>query len=277
MRSSEIAARASGGIGRRAGFRCQCPKGRGGSTPPSRTIGGLLQSPRLCRAVSRSPTVPTKRSPFGVAFSGVSGRDQFHEESLQYIHLIISKPVRSHDGQLSSFLVFAFLPLPMALWFAFVLWLGTVGSGVRLSVVAFALVLTCASFMTPVSLIGAASGRRSVTWVLPLALLALSLGAYFVINREVFRASPRLWQYRRHRPLWSASLKVHSKRGAARDDRRHQFVTADPAGSAGSFDVTLTVLASSPDTAFRLWMTLAVVLGVPGILGALYLAFARRK
>ncbi len=29
--------RASGGIGRRAGFRCQCPKGRGGSTPPSRT------------------------------------------------------------------------------------------------------------------------------------------------------------------------------------------------------------------------------------------------
>lgn len=165
----------------------------------------------------------------------------------------------------------------MALWFAFVLWLGTVGSGVRLSVVAFALVLTCASFMTPVSLIGAASGRRSVTWVLPLALLALSLGAYFVINREVFRASPRLWQYRRHRPLWSASLKVHSKRGAARDDRRHQFVTADPAGSAGSFDVTLTVLASSPDTAFRLWMTLAVVLGVPGILGALYLAFARRK
>ncbi|WP_295777280.1 hypothetical protein [uncultured Microbacterium sp.] len=41
--------------------------------------------------------------------------------------------------------------------------------------------------------------------------------------------------------------------------------------------MTLTVLASSPDTAFRLWMTLAVVLGVPGILGALYLAFARRK
>ena len=29
--------RASGGIGRRAGFRCQCPKGRGGSSPPSRT------------------------------------------------------------------------------------------------------------------------------------------------------------------------------------------------------------------------------------------------
>lgn len=198
-------------------------------------------------------------------------------KSLSTSNLVTSKPVRSHGGQLSSFLVFAFLPLPMALWFAFVLWLGTVGSGVRLSVVAFALVLTCASFMTPVSLIGAASGRRSLTWVLPLALLALSLGAYFVINREVFRASPRLWQYRRHRPLWSASLKVHSKRGAARDDRRHQFVTADPAGSAGSFDVTLTVLASSPDTAFRLWMTLAVVLGVPGILGALYLAFARRK
>ena len=35
--SSDAASRASGGIGRRAGFRCQCPKGRGGSTPPSRT------------------------------------------------------------------------------------------------------------------------------------------------------------------------------------------------------------------------------------------------
>ncbi|KIC57989.1 hypothetical protein RM52_07905 [Microbacterium hominis] len=77
---------------------------------------------------------------------------------------------------------------PMALWFAFVLWLGTVGAGVRLSVVAFALVLTCASLMTPVSLIGAASGRRWLTWVPPLALLALSLGASFVVSREVFRA-----------------------------------------------------------------------------------------
>src|SRR6185312_13171962 len=33
----EPATRASGGIGRRAGFRCQCPQGRGGSSPPSRT------------------------------------------------------------------------------------------------------------------------------------------------------------------------------------------------------------------------------------------------
>src|SRR5215468_7455150 len=29
--------RASGGIGRRAGFRCQWPQGRGGSSPPSPT------------------------------------------------------------------------------------------------------------------------------------------------------------------------------------------------------------------------------------------------
>src|SRR5436190_17951247 len=29
--------RASGGIGRRAGFRCLCPQGRGGSSPPSPT------------------------------------------------------------------------------------------------------------------------------------------------------------------------------------------------------------------------------------------------
>jgi len=38
-----------------------------------------------------------------------------------------------------------------------------------------------------------------------------------------------------------------------------------------------TVLASSHDTTLSLWMTLAVVVGVPGILGAVYLAFARRK
>ncbi len=31
------AMRAGGGIGRRARFRSVCPKGRGGSTPPSRT------------------------------------------------------------------------------------------------------------------------------------------------------------------------------------------------------------------------------------------------
>ena len=30
--------RASGGIGRRAGFRCLCPSGRGGSSPPSPTV-----------------------------------------------------------------------------------------------------------------------------------------------------------------------------------------------------------------------------------------------
>ena len=52
--------------GRRAGFRCQCPKGRGGSNPPSRTnegpreIGGPLRlcgsckGPRLLRRFSDS-------------------------------------------------------------------------------------------------------------------------------------------------------------------------------------------------------------------------------
>src|SRR4029079_16570825 len=34
-----VAFRASGGIGRRAGFRCLCPQGRGGSSPPSPTPG----------------------------------------------------------------------------------------------------------------------------------------------------------------------------------------------------------------------------------------------
>src|SRR3954467_12176362 len=35
--------RASGGIGRRAGFRFLCPKGRGGSTPPSPTRGCFVE------------------------------------------------------------------------------------------------------------------------------------------------------------------------------------------------------------------------------------------
>ena len=35
---STFATRASGGIGRRAGFRCLCPSGRGGSSPPSPTV-----------------------------------------------------------------------------------------------------------------------------------------------------------------------------------------------------------------------------------------------
>ncbi len=35
---------AGGGIGRRAGFRFQCPQGRGGSTPPSRTSWKPLRS-----------------------------------------------------------------------------------------------------------------------------------------------------------------------------------------------------------------------------------------
>ena len=37
VRVRTAGARASGGIGRRARFRSVCPKGRGGSTPPSRT------------------------------------------------------------------------------------------------------------------------------------------------------------------------------------------------------------------------------------------------
>ena len=39
----------SGGIGRRAGFRFQCPLGRGGSTPPFRTSewGGEVISPPI--------------------------------------------------------------------------------------------------------------------------------------------------------------------------------------------------------------------------------------
>ena len=71
--------RASGGIGRRAGFRCQCPKGRGGSTPPSRTNEKTPNegpaSGRLClshasvrvRSYSRAPARAAQHDLFDLA------------------------------------------------------------------------------------------------------------------------------------------------------------------------------------------------------------------
>ena len=59
-----LVTRASGGIGRRAGFRCQCPLGRGGSSPPSpttpppTTLGGCPTS---------GPAPPSASSPSWVA------------------------------------------------------------------------------------------------------------------------------------------------------------------------------------------------------------------
>jgi hypothetical protein len=44
-------ARASGGIGRRAGFRFLCPKGCGGSSPPSPTKGCRQNS---CRSTDKT-------------------------------------------------------------------------------------------------------------------------------------------------------------------------------------------------------------------------------
>ena len=45
--------RASGGIGRRAGFRCLCPKGCGGSSPPSPTNHRLTEVPNGTRSTRR--------------------------------------------------------------------------------------------------------------------------------------------------------------------------------------------------------------------------------
>src|SRR5215213_5509579 len=42
-----LSTRASGGIGRRAGFRCLCPKGCGGSSPPSPTTASGERTPDL--------------------------------------------------------------------------------------------------------------------------------------------------------------------------------------------------------------------------------------
>ena len=44
-----VALRASGGIGRRAGFRCLCPKGCGGSSPPSPTVFQVTFDGRVLR------------------------------------------------------------------------------------------------------------------------------------------------------------------------------------------------------------------------------------
>src|SRR5665647_579014 len=57
--------------GRRAGFRCQCPKGRGGSNPPSRTEpwespkGRTSREPQGSRLFVRPPPVvpPSLSSP----------------------------------------------------------------------------------------------------------------------------------------------------------------------------------------------------------------------
>ena len=52
---------ASGGIGRRARFRSVCPKGRGGSTPPSRTTRCSFTQFRLLRlAAAPSSAAPSR-------------------------------------------------------------------------------------------------------------------------------------------------------------------------------------------------------------------------
>src|SRR4051812_10723664 len=58
-----LVTRASGGIGRRAGFRFQCPKGRGGSSPPSPTHSPHSLHPTpplsLTRPMGRSSATET--------------------------------------------------------------------------------------------------------------------------------------------------------------------------------------------------------------------------
>lgn len=56
--------------GRRAGFRCQCPSGRGGSSPPSPTLSGAKQSHDLAR---------------GRGFRVWGDRDSGYEPSLRYV------------------------------------------------------------------------------------------------------------------------------------------------------------------------------------------------
>ena len=64
--------RASGGIGRRAGFRFLCPKGRGGSTPPSPTDSGLFHSH------------PQPGSNVGLVISALVGLDPVEEPLIDH-------------------------------------------------------------------------------------------------------------------------------------------------------------------------------------------------
>jgi hypothetical protein len=50
--------RASGGIGRRAGFRCLCPKGCGGSSPPSPTSVGDTGASQRARSTTMLSSLP---------------------------------------------------------------------------------------------------------------------------------------------------------------------------------------------------------------------------
>ena len=76
-----VALRASGGIGRRAGFRCLCPQGRGGSSPPSPTgrshadfaLGVAAPGSRSISPVSRAERRAQAQSPPHTYVSDVRG------------------------------------------------------------------------------------------------------------------------------------------------------------------------------------------------------------
>ncbi len=118
------AARASGGIGRRAGFRCQCLHGRGGSSPPSRTephkapgispgalcVGRLLDGravPSVPRKLDCTSAV-TRYKPSTVVHSAEWGRSQrsqssfFSPRSLSSFLILFSRSGRLAVGECSS-------------------------------------------------------------------------------------------------------------------------------------------------------------------------------
>ena len=87
-RRVERRARASGGIGRRARFRSVCPKGRGGSTPPSRT--------------TRSRRIPTvSRGSAASVVPDVQFAVHICRESIQVIPAVAASSQRPREGGLS--------------------------------------------------------------------------------------------------------------------------------------------------------------------------------
>ena len=98
---AERAMSASGGIGRRARFRSVCPKGRGGSTPPSRTAGGSLKCvPPVHRTPDQMPligssVIPSPPDTRPHASRGCRGPPDLHS----HVILAMRMPLPGVSGQ----------------------------------------------------------------------------------------------------------------------------------------------------------------------------------
>src|SRR5262245_3585179 len=98
--------RASGGIGRRAGFRCLCPQGRGGSSPPSPTEGQpMFRPPRgssLLFSAARLSEASNAQSATVVAASGKRETRSLHARSPAFHFAYPPRPRQLRGGDLDG-------------------------------------------------------------------------------------------------------------------------------------------------------------------------------